>query len=151
MKTKVTLSQIGNARQSMQGAKLVTHVPLQIKKRGARKVLIAPPTASAETTTAPEHADAPLLVALGRAFYWQRLIDEGHYADADDLAQRQRLDRTVVKETLRFTMLAPDIVQAVLNGRQRMLTLQELRRQVPPEWATQRQRWGFPPGPVSAT
>lgn len=85
-------------------------------------------------------------MAVGRALYWQRLLDDDVYPDADTLARQCKLDRTVVKETLRFTLLAPDIVQALLAGRQpRTLTLQDLRRHVPGDWREQRERWGFAP------
>lgn len=88
--------------------------------------------------------DTPLLLALGRAFYWQRLLEEQEYESADALATGLGVERTVVKETLRFTLLAPDVVQAVLEGKQPgTFTLQALKQKVPMDWEEQRRRWGF--------
>ena len=57
-------------------------VPLAIRKRGGRKVVASPdgsvlPTAPRHVTT---NADPALLKALGRAFRWKRLLDDGTYA-----------------------------------------------------------------------
>lgn len=144
MTTKTTVVQTGEATRSIQDNRLVTHVPLAIKRRGARKVLVAPSATPALPSAAPTYSDPPLVIALGRAFYWQRLIEDGEVADADALAKRDRLDRTVVKETLRFTLLAPDIVRAILAGEQpRTFTLQRLRERVPADWVVQRAEFGF--------
>jgi hypothetical protein len=144
MTTKTTVVQSGTATRSIQDNRLVTHVPLSIKRRGARKVLVAPTSSRVLPTAMPTGADPPLLIALGRAFYWQRRIDDGEFVDADALAKRLGLDRTVVKETLRFTLLAPDIIRAIVAGAQpRTFTLQQLRRRVPTDWSAQRSEFGF--------
>ena len=144
MTTKTVVKQTGDATRLIRDNRLVTHVPLTIKRRGARKVLVAPTGAAALPTTAPTHADPPLVVALGRAFYWQKLIDKGRAADADALAKQLGIDRTVVKETLRFTLLAPDIVRAILAGTQpRTFTLQRLRERVAVDWVEQGVEFGF--------
>ena len=92
----------------------------------------------------PRPADSALLLARERAFYWQRLLEEQEYESADAIAAGLGVDRTVVKETLRFTLLAPDIVQAVLEGKQPgTFTLQALKRRVPMDWEEQRALLGF--------
>lgn len=107
-------------------------------------MLVAPTSAAPLPTTAPTRADPPLVVALGRAFYWQKLIDEGRAVDADELARQLGINRTVVKETLRFTLLAPNIVRAILARKQpRTFTLQRLRERVPMDWVEQGGEFGF--------
>lgn len=140
---KTTIVPAGEVRRSVRDGQYITHIPLQFRKRGAQKVLIPPP---GEDMARTRSADSPLLLALGRAFYWQRLLDEQEYESADALATGLGIDRTVVKETLRFTLLAPDIVQAVLEGKQpSTFTLQTLKRRVPMDWEEQRVLWGFAP------
>ena len=139
---KLVDAQIGEVRRSLRNGQYVTHVPLQLRKRGARKVLIPPP--GADAVSMETHVEHPLLLALGRAFYWQRLLDDGEYEDADALARGIEQERTVVRQTLRLTLLAPDIVRAILDGRQpRTMTVRTVRRSIPADWQAQRRLWGF--------
>jgi hypothetical protein len=51
---------------------------------------------------------------------------------------------------LECAFLAPDIVQAILDGRQPSdLTWKKLTRHIPLNWVEQRQRLGFPPPPAA--
>ncbi|MCS6765965.1 MAG: site-specific recombinase resolvase [Candidatus Protistobacter heckmanni] len=91
---------------------------------------------------------AASIKALGKAFYWKRLIDEGVYPTTADLARALKLEPGWAAEALRMTMLAPDIVEAIFEGRQpRHLNLHALRgRQdlLPRDWAEQRRLLGLP-------
>ena len=70
--------------------------------------------------TAPRHvatnADPALLKALGRAFRWKRLLDDGTFASFSDIARAEKLDRTYVGDVLRLMLLAPEIVEAIFEG-----------------------------------
>ena len=102
------------------------------------------PKAVGEVAQDEAQSDTPLIKAVARAFYWQRLLDEDRVADSTELAKREKLDKTFVNETLRFALLAPEIIEAILAGRQpRTLSLQDLRRRVPDDWAEQTQAFGF--------
>ena len=89
----------------------------------------------------------PMIKTLGKAFYWKRLIDEGVYATTADLARALKVESGWAAEVLRMTMLAPDIVEAIFEGRQpRHLNLHTLRgRQdlLPRDWDEQRRLLGF--------
>lgn len=139
-KTGIHIEHTGMPRKFVDGDRTVTFVPLVIKRRGVRKLLL-PPTDTATAMPKPRH-DLPLLKALGKAFHWQKLIDLGVVEDAAAIARQERLDRTWVNETLRLTLLAPEIVTAILDGRQpRTLSLQSVRRGVPVDWAEQRTQY----------
>lgn len=72
--------------------------------------------------------DPPLIRTIGKAFYWQKMIDTGEVANATELARRFKLEPDWVSEVLRMTRLAPDDIRAVLDGRQpRHLNLNALR------------------------
>ena len=135
-----------DARSYVSGGQRVTLVPLTIKRRQNRKLLIPPTPESAAATTGG--LDAPMIKTLGKAFYWKRLIDEGVYPTTADLARALKLEPGWAAEVLRMTMLAPDIVEAIFEGRQpRHLNLHTLRgRQdlLPRDWAEQRRLLGFP-------
>ncbi len=90
------------------------------------------PTAPRQVTT---NTDPSLLKALGRAFRWKRLLDDGTYASVSDIARAEKLDRTYVGDVLRLTLLAPQIVEAIVEGKQgHEVTLPALMKGVPREW-----------------
>ena len=138
--------EVGNdARSYVSDGQRVTLVPLTIKRRQNRKLLIPPTPESAAATTGG--LDAPMIKTLGKAFYWKRLIDEGVYPTTADLARALKVECGWAAEVLRMTMLAPDIVEAIFEGRQpRHLNLHTLRgRQdlLPRDWNEQRRLLGF--------
>ena len=123
----------------------VTFVPLTIKRRHRSKLIVPPVRASAEKATSS--FDLPLIRTLGKAFYWQRMIDTGEVANASELARGLKLEVGWVCEVLRMTRLAPDIIRAILDGRQpRHLNLQAMRGrqgEVPLNWEEQRELFGL--------
>jgi len=139
----VEVQTLGEAMKHRDGDRLVTFIPMRVKRRGFKKLVISPGVNGAPSC-AETRKDAPLIKAVARAFYWQRLLDNGEVADSVDLARREKLDKTFVNETLRFALLAPEIVEAILAGRQPpTLSLQDLRRRVPEDWAEQLLTFGF--------
>ena len=133
-----------DARSYVSGGQRVTLVPLTIKHRQNRKLLIPP---ASDATGAAGGFDAPMIKTLGKAFYWKRLIDDGTYSTTTDLAHAFKVEPGWAAEVLRMTMLAPDIVEAIFEGRQpRHLNLHTLRgrqEQLPRDWAAQRRLLGF--------
>lgn len=130
----------GPAQDRIDAGGQVTTVPLQFRRRGHRTLLVSP---QARATVSPA-ADMPMIKALGRAYYWQRLLDEGRYANVRELSVDLKVEPGWAAELLRMTLLAPDIVEAIVAGRQpRHLTLQTLRGRndiLPRDWDAQR-RW----------
>ena len=127
------------------GLKITTFVPLQFKRRGVRKVVVAPAnvedpvTDRSQSPSLPPSYDTTLLRALGRGIYWQHLLDTGVVADTAEIAQREGLHKTFVSDHLRLAILAPDLVESALRGElPRNVTLLGLFRDgVPMCWATQ--------------
>jgi hypothetical protein len=85
------------------------HIPYTFKKRGGRKQIIHPDQ--------PE-PQSPLVTQIVRAFKWQKMLDEGKYGSVKELADSIGLDSSYVATTIRFTLLAPDIVEAILDGKE---------------------------------
>ncbi len=137
---KVAITMTGDARRFDAGGRSVTFVPLSIKRRRHSKVLIPPPGDSSAQVRSS--FDLPMIRTLGKAYYWQKLLDAGKVATIADLARQLRLEPGWVAEVLRLTRLAPDIVESVLDGRQpRHLNLHTLRgrqMEVPLDWREQR-------------
>ncbi|KRH79023.1 hypothetical protein FERRO_00840 [Ferrovum sp. JA12] len=142
---KIEISVSGPSREYQSRGSAVTFVPLTIKRRHTRKLLIAP--LGQEDAKVRSSFDLPMIRTIGKAFYWQKLLDSGEVANATELARQLKLEPGWVAEVLRLTRLAPDIVQAILDGRQpRHLNLHAIRgRQadVPVDWDEQRRLLGF--------
>jgi hypothetical protein len=84
-------------------------------------------------------AGGALVQALARAWGWQKLLESGKYATLAELADAERISRSYVSRVLRLTLLAPDIVERILDGRP-VPSLPQLLEPFPVEWETQRQR-----------
>lgn len=110
---------------------LATFVPLEFKRRGIRRLA---------DTGAVAH-DPILIEAVARATHWQRLLDGGEFESGAAIARAEGLHPSTVNELLRLTLLAPDIVEQLLAGRQpRRLTLIWFQRNpLPVDWQQQRQ------------
>jgi hypothetical protein len=79
-----------------------------------------------------------MVKALARAFRWKRMLDDGRYASISDIATAEKIDRGYVGSVLRLTLLAPDIIESILNGRQPSgLALADLLKPFPFEWNAQ--------------
>lgn len=120
---------------------LTVRVKLAIRQRGGRKIVVAP-EGEVATGAAParDRIDSTLVKALARAYRWKRLLDEGRYASISELAQAEKIDRGYLGRILLLTMLAPNIVEEILDGRQPAeLGLPRLMEPFPLEWSSQRE------------
>ena len=91
-------------------------VPITIRKRGGRKLVLSP---AGEEITAPARPriDNTLVKALARAFRWRKLLEAGVYATVAEMADAESINRSYVSRVLRLTLLAPEIVESILEGR----------------------------------
>jgi len=114
-------------------------VPLAFRRIGGRKRVIAPTTLQEPRPNA-QQLNMPIIRALARARHWQRLLEHGTYANILELAGKEKINKSYVSRTLRLMLLAPDIIEAVLDGRQPpTLLLDDLEGGFPIEWGLQRQ------------
>ncbi len=121
-----------------EAASITVRVPLAIRRRPGRKTVVTAEGAPAAVPTRTR-ADPALVKALARAFRYQRLLDNGRYASISEMAAAERIERGYLGALLRLTLLAPDIVEAVLDGRQPdRMGLPTLMDPFPLEWIRQR-------------
>ncbi|MFN8891734.1 MAG: hypothetical protein ACK5WA_05170 [Alphaproteobacteria bacterium] len=117
---------------------VTVRVPLTIRRRPGRKTMVSLGFGAAGGRIATK-ADPALLKALARAFRYQKLLDEGRYASISEMATAEKIERGYLGTLLRLTLLAPDLVEAILNGRQpEWVTLPRLLEGVPVGWGEQR-------------
>lgn len=116
---------------------LTVRVPLAVRKRSGQKVVMMPKDATAWAPQQPR-ASTTLVKALARAFRWRRMLETNRHSTMIELAAAERINESYVSRILRLTLLAPEIVEAILDGRQPdRMTLPGLMAAVPVEWEGQ--------------
>ena len=129
------------------GEHLTITIPARFRRRGARRLIIAPEVSVTNGEVVMEdepNTDKRLVKAVVRAFQWQGWIDSGKYTDTHELAAKINMERSYVSRVVRLTLLAPDIVESILEGTQpRELTLQKIIKRFPHSWEEQREKYGF--------
>jgi hypothetical protein len=119
---------------------ITVRVPLTVRHRPGQKTIVTmegTPGGGLIRT----RADPAMVKALARAFRWKRMLEQGRYASISEIAVAEKIDRGFVGSILRLTLLAPDIVEAILDGRQSAgLGLPALLKPFPIEWDRQREK-----------
>jgi hypothetical protein len=133
-------------RAALEVDTLTIRIPIRMQRRGGRKLIMAP-EGSAVPAPKPRR-DETLIKALVRAHRWRRRIESGQAKSITDLAEQEGITDAYVCRLLPLTCLAPDIVEALLDGRQpKGLRLAEMLGNGPVRWVEQRGAWGSPGAP----
>jgi hypothetical protein len=121
---------------------LTIRIPIRLQRRGGRKLIMTPEGANAPTPK--PRRDKTLVKALVRAHRWRRQIESGRAKSITDLAEQEGVTDAYVCRLLPLTCLAPDVMEAILDGRQpKGLRLAEMLGNGPFAWNAQRERLGF--------
>jgi AraC-like DNA-binding protein len=135
------MSEVARATLTVEGDCLVVQVPLMIKRRRGRKEVIAPVGFSPDDPP-PARTNESLATTIARAHRWREVLEAGRYATVRELAHDLGMDHSYVARILRLTSLAPDIVEAIVDGTEPDgLSLEKLYR-APMVWEEQRQCLG---------
>ena len=79
-----------------------------------------------------------MVKAIARAFRWRRLLDSGQFTSTRELAQAEKINDSYLARVLRLTLLAPSLVEAILDGQQPPeMTLATLMEPFPAQWDKQ--------------
>ena len=123
---------------------VTVRVPLTIRRRGGRKMIISPDRmamtvgGAIPADIAVTHGDPALVKALARAFRWKRMLEDGRVGSVAELAAVEKINESYVSRILRLTLLAPEIVESILDGRQApTTTLPVVMKAFPVEWGKQ--------------
>lgn len=125
-----------SAKLTRAGRTLVVRIPLPAQRRGTRKLVVGPD--GAPWSGSRMVADNTIVKALARAHRWKAMLESGEYASPTELAKSEKINFSYVCRVLRLTLLAPDIVQALLDGECRHVQLSELLRPISFIWTEQR-------------
>lgn len=118
-----------------------TEVPMRFRRRGGQAVIVLPDGARAVARKEAK-VDNTMVKLLARGFRWQHLLESGAYATIEDLAAAEKINASYVSRILRLAFLAPDIVEAILDGQHPpSLTAKRLMEPFPTDWAEQRRHF----------
>jgi hypothetical protein len=122
---------------SKDGRTATASVPVTFLQRGGRKQVLTPPGA-APWSCAPR-IDTALVKAVVRAHRWRLMLESGVYASSAELAKAEKVNDSYLSRILRLTLIAPDITEAILTGRQPSThQLDDLLKPLPAVWELQR-------------
>lgn len=116
-------------------------IPMLMKRRGIEMRLVIE-NDNAKAT----RADPILLKTIARAYGWSQELLSGKTSSMTEIASRNNVSVSYVKKLIPLAFLAPDIVEAIIVGRQPAdLSSQKLIRQIgiPLEWKAQKNALGF--------
>jgi hypothetical protein len=118
-------------------------IPMRFERRGGRKLIIAPDGGT--PALAKTNRDETMIRALVKAHRWRRQIEISKASSITDLAAQEGVTDAYVCRILPLTCLAPDVVQAILDGRHpKGLKLSAILRDIPVSWVEQRRYWIWP-------
>jgi hypothetical protein len=122
---------------SKDGRTATVSIPVIFLQRGGRKQIVSPPGA-APWSPAPR-VDSALVKAVVRAHRWRQMLESGEYSSSAELAKTEKVNDSYLSRILRLTLIAPEIIEAILTGRQPVaLQLDDLLKPLPAVWSQQR-------------
>ena len=114
-------------------------VPISIRRRGGRRLVLAPDGTDITSASIHRHIDNAIIKAIARAFRWCEMLENGTHATIAEIADAEKINESYVGRVLRLTLLAPDIVEEILDGRHPgEMTLAFLMRPFAVKWPEQR-------------
>jgi len=119
------------------GHTVTVHIPVTIRQRGGRKQILSP---SGSSPWSPDpRVDTALLKAVVRAYRWREMLESAEYSCAAELAKAEKVNDSYLSRVLRLTLLAPEIVEAIVAGQQpSTLQVDDLLKPLPLDWQRQR-------------
>ena len=123
-----------------EGRSISVRVPITIRKRGGRKVVLAPDGTQGDPRKLfCQQIDNAMVKAIARAFRWREMLENGRYGTVVEIAAAEQINESYLSRLLRLTLLAPDIVEAIIEGRQSpAVTLATLMGRLSLLWPEQR-------------
>ena len=128
---------MSRTKLSADGKTMTVSIPMSFTVRGGRKLVVSP---DGSDWRKPHHRiDNTMVKALARAFRGQRLLETGQYATIEEIAKAEKINTSYISRILRLTLLSPEIVEMILDGRQpTAMTLKSLQKGFPVCWKSQR-------------
>jgi len=121
---------------------VTVRIPITITRKSGRRFIITPHGKELEYQ-APKPSN-PMIAAIVKAHYWQEQLETGKVASLKEIAHNEKITDGYVSRVYRLTLLAPDIITAILGGTQpKTLCLLDLLKPFPLLWEEQRELWNL--------
>jgi hypothetical protein len=131
-----TTAQAIKTSVSKDGRTATVSIPVTFLQRSGRKQILTP-RGAAPWSPAPR-VDTALVKAVVRAHRWRQMLEGGECASSAELAKAEKVNDSYLSRILRLTLIAPDIIEAILTGRQpSTLQLDDLFKPLPAAWTLQ--------------
>lgn len=131
-----TAAQATKTSISKDGQTATVSVPVTFLQRGGRKQILTP-LGTAPWSLAPR-IDTALIKAVVRAHRWRQMLESSEYTSSAELAKAEKVNDSYLSRILRLTLIAPDIIEAILVGSQpSTLQLDDLLKPLPVAWSQQ--------------
>lgn len=119
--------------------KIMLRIPAFFKYKNGRKMIITPETLDGKNPDSPSMVQSPIVRAIKNAHEWRARLESGEIASIAELARTLGYRHPYVTRILSLTTLAPDIVEAIINGEEPSgLSLEKLVSGFPEDWNEQR-------------
>jgi len=129
------------AATSNTGDELILSTPARLKFCSGEMRLVIPP---AYTNKTQPMLNAALIKALARAHTWKARLLSGEAPSIRAIAKDEGVNERYVGHHLRLAFLAPDIVEAILDGHQPAdLDMKRLLKDIPLAWKEQQREFGL--------
>lgn len=116
-------------------------IPVRLKYDGVKTVIRQP---EPEPTELDPETLSPLMKAVIQGFKYRDMLELGQVANVSELAHKLNQERAFLFRSLSLVNLAPDIIEAILNGTEPdVITLANLRKGIPDDWDEQRKLFGM--------
>ena len=120
------------------------HVPIQLKRKAGRKIVLVPEALDGVIPDAPQPEQNAIVEAIAKAHEWAALLESGEVENISVLARKVHLCRSYVVRILSLINLSPELVEAIVYGREpKGLSLQKLVTGFPEDWEGQCITLGF--------
>jgi hypothetical protein len=123
------------AKLTRAGQTLTVRIPLPVQRHRIRKLIVGPD--GAPWSGPRVVVDNTILKALARAHRWKAMLESGKYVSLTELAHVEKINLSYLCRVLRLTLLAPDLAEALLDGKHCQLQLSDLLGPVPLIWSQQ--------------
>jgi hypothetical protein len=134
----------GSNEEYIEANSINIFIPMKIKKRGGAAMVILPHIAALQKSSEKPNYDHKLINAFAKAYKWQKNIDSGSIG-LNKIMEREKVGITYASRILRLNLIAPDIIKAIVEGKQpRSLRLEDfMRKPISDLWQEQRATFGF--------